>query len=492
MYEDYKIIKTGQEARQALKKGIDAVADVVKHTLGSKGRNVVIGNQHGEPTITNDGVSIAKEIILEDEIENLGAEILKDVASKTNDDAGDGTTTATVLAQAIINKGFKMLEDENKLGGISKNPMDIKREIDVARETIITELKKTAKKVKNKEELKQIATASMEDEKIGEIIADTVHKVGEYGVVTTEDGDVLGVHAEIVEGMKIKTGYELEYMANKDDKAIVNDAHILITNQSIESVAQILELTKQLAEKKVNELVIVADNFSQPVLASFVESQIKGEFRVLAISAPADRENTLTDLAIVTGGKYVDSRTGYKINDVSIEDLGRCKKVIATEDRTTFIGGVGDTKEHIKTLKNTETSSKYEKSKIEERIARLSGGVGVIKVLARTETEQGYLKDKVEDAINATKAANEEGIVKGGGLALKELSERLGDNILSDCIKAPYEQIQANAGGSLDIPDSVIDPVKVTRSALENACSLAGTVITAESAIQAKRKKKDD
>ena len=488
MYEDYKIIKTGQEARDALKKGIDAVADVVKHTLGSKGRNVVLGNKHGEPTITNDGVSIAKEIILEDEIENLGADILKDVSQKTNEDAGDGTTTATVLAQAIINKGFKMLE--SGLGNTA-NPVDIKKEIDVACKIIIDELKKNAKKVNNKEELKQIAVASVEDEKIGEIIADTVSKVGEYGVVTTEDGDIQGVHAEVVEGMKIKSGYELEYMANKDDRAEVSNAHILITNNPLESITQIMPLSKKLAEKKITQLVVVADSFSQPVLASFIESQIRGGFRIIAISAPIDRENTLTDLAVITGGKFIDSRTGHTINEAEIEDLGRCDKVIATKDRTTFIGGKGNAKEHIKTLKGSETSSKYEKSKIDARIARLTGGVGVIKVLARTETEQGYLKDKVEDAINATKAAGEEGTVKGGGLALKEISERLEGNILSDCITAPYEQIQANAGGYLEIPDNIIDPVKVTRSALENACSLAGTLITAESAVQNKRKIKE-
>jgi chaperonin GroEL len=524
-----KILYT-EDARKALKRGIDVVADAVKITIGPRGRNVVLDKGYGSPTITNDGVSIARDITLKDRFENMGAEIIKEVASKTNDGAGDGTTTATILMQAIITEGMKHTS-------MGVNAMGIKMGIESASKFAVSELSKLAKPIKTDEEIRQVATISAESEELGTIIADTIKQVGKDGVVTVEESQSTALEKEITEGIEFDKGYISAYMVTNPERmeAVMNDPAILITDKKISSIKEILPLLEQLAQSGKKELVIIAEDVDGEALATFVLNKLRGAFNVLAIKAPGygDRKKEiLQDIAVTVGAMVITEETGHKLETASIEVLGKARRVIATKDTTTVVGGKGEKSaitervDQLKAQRDT-TDSKYDKEKIDERIAKLSGGVAVIRVGAATETEMKYLKLKIEDAVNATKAAIEEGIVAGGGVALVKVSlklqewisaakdtvsteVKLGYGIVMKALEAPLKQIAINAGkddGSvivdkvkngkgnmgydarLDeiIPDmiasGIVDPVKVTRLGVENACSAAAILLTTEVAI---------
>lgn len=487
--KDYKIIKHGQKARQSLKRGIDAVANAVKITLGPRGRNVIIGSKFSNLTITNDGVSIAKQVVLEDEIENLGAEALKDVSSRTNDEAGDGTTTATVLAQAIIQEMFNRLDDPHNLVKSQSNPMAIKREIDSACDIVLHELDKRAKKIKSKSELEAIATASVEDKEMGKQIAHIIDKVGKHGVVIVEDGSEPGIKTDIIEGMEIDFGLAVKRL--DEDKVMVETPHILLINGPVDNLNQISGIINALSEGNIYKLVIIAQDFEESILSTFLINKARAAFDVTPIRLPnIAKSGIMEDLSVLLDAKIFDSKSGDNPENATLQDLGKCGKIIATDDKTKFIGGVGDTKAYIKKLQTEEVKGSFEKDKMEKRIAKLSNGVGVIKVGANSELEQSYLRDKLDDAVAATRAAVDEGVVPGGGLALKQISETLDTNILTEALLAPYKQIQENAGGQLEVSEDVLDPVKVTKSAIKNACSLAGIIITTEVAIEDKNEER--
>jgi chaperonin GroEL len=526
-----KNIIFNEEARAKLKSGVDKVADAVRITLGPRGRNVVLDKGYGAPTITNDGVSIAKEISLSDKTENMGAEIVKEVAQKTNDKAGDGTTTAVVLTQAIVKEGIKQT-------AMGVNAMGIKVGIEVAAESVVKALRAIAKPIKSKEEIIQVATISAESAELGKIIADTINKVGKDGVVTVEESQSFDVESEVVEGMQFDKGYVSPYMITNAERmeAEYRDVPILITDKKISTIAEILPVLEKLAQSGRKELVIIAEDVDGEALATFVVNKLRGAFSVLAVKAPGygdKKKDILADIAVVTGGKVVSEELGVKLDTVDVAMLGRANKVIATKDLTTIVGGKGkksDIEARVAQLRKIKenTESKYDIEKIEERLAKLSGGVAVIKVGASTETEMKYLKLKVEDAVNATKAAIEEGIVPGGGVALiKALSKlegtqvkspvasfekefQVGFKILLKALEAPLKQIAVNAGrddgsvivdkvkagkGNMGydalademIPDmiaaGIVDPVKVTRSGVENAASAAAILLTTEVAI---------
>lgn len=519
------------KARQLLKNGVDKVADAVKVTIGPRGRNVILDKGYGAPTITNDGVSIAKEITLSDRFENMGAEIVKEVASKTNDVAGDGTTTAVVLTQAIIKEGLKQAT-------MGVNAMGLRLGIEKAAEEAVKALKDMAKTIKTKEEIKQVATISAESEEIGKIIADTIDKVGKDGVVTVEESQSLGIDSEVVEGMQFDKGYVSPYMVTNPDRmeAEYGNASILITDKKISSVSDILPFLEKLAQSGKKELVIVAEDVDGEALATFVVNKLRGSFSILAVKAPGygDRKKEmLADIAVLTGGKVVSEETGVKLENAALDVLGRAAKVIADKDNTTIVGGKGKKAmidERVASLKKQldKTDSDFEKEKLRERIGKLTGGVAVIRVGAATETEMKYKKLKIEDAVNATKAAIEEGIVPGGGTVLvkaaalvsaKNLKSemdsfnsefKIGVNILLKAMEAPLRQITLNAGkedGAVVIEkirggkgnigydalkdrmvadmfsEGIIDPVKVTRSALENAASAGAILLTTEAAV---------
>ena len=518
-----------EEVKKKLKKGIDTVADAVKITLGPRGRNVVLDKGYGGPLITNDGVSIAKEITLKDKFENMGAEIIKEVANKTNELAGDGTTTATILTQALVHEGLR----QTSLG---LNSMAVRTGMEHASADVVEALRKMATQIKSNDEIKQVATISAESAEIGEKIAETIEKVGKDGVVTVEEGQSFGLETELTEGMEFDKGYVSPYMVTNSERmeAEYKNAQILITDSKVVSVQDILPLLEKIAKSGKKELVIIADDIEGEALTTFVVNKLKGGFSVLGIKAPGygDRKKeVLEDIAIMTGGQIISADTGLKLENTELEQLGKADRVVSTKDNTLIVGGGGkkaDIDNRVSALKSqlADTSSKFDKEKIEERIAKLSGGVAVIKVGAATETEMKYLKLKIEDAVNATKAAIEEGIVPGGGTALakaaavveadilnkKDLSreEMVGYNIVLKALEMPLRQIADNtgkddgavvvnrvkeAGGNAGydaakgemvedmIKAGIIDPVKVSRAGVQHAVSAAAILLTSEAAI---------
>ena len=517
-----KEIIFNEEARSKMKDGVDQLANTVKVTLGPKGRNVVLDKGFGTPTMTKDGVSVAKEIELEDKVENLGAEIVKEVAAKTADVAGDGTTTATLLAQNIITQGLK-----NVTAGV--NPLALKKGIDKSTQAVVENLKKISKNVDSQEEIEQVASISANDKEIGKIIASAMEAVGKNGVITVEEGQSFGVEKEVVEGMQFDKGYISPYMITDTEKmqAVFNEPLILLTDQKISSLQDLLPLIESMAQAGKKDLVIIADDIDGEALATLVVNKIRGTFNALGIKAPGfgDRKKAfLNDLAILTGAKVISEEVGLKLSNSTIEMLGTAHKVVATKEDTTIVDGKGDEdmlKERIKQIEKEikNVDSDFDKEKLQERLAKLTGGVAVIKVGAATEIEIKEKKDRIEDALAATKAAVEEGIVVGGGVAyLRSIKavddlglkreELLGANILKEALIAPLKQISENAGknGSVVIEEiikkednfgynaqddkyedlvkaGIIDPTKVTRSALQNASSAAGMFLTTEAVV---------
>ncbi len=519
-----------QDVRNALKRGVDIVAGAVKVTLGPKGRNVALSKSWGGPTITNDGVSIAKEIELKDKFENMGAAIVKEVATKTNDKAGDGTTTAVILTQAIIHEGLKRT-------ALGANSMMVRRGIEAAAKDAVEELKKMAKPIKGKSDIRQVATISAESAELGETIADTVEKVGKDGVVTVEESQALGIESDYVEGMEFDKGYVSAYLVTNAERmeAEAKDAPILVTDKKISTIKEILPLLEKVAQSGKKDLVIIADDVDGEALTTIILNKLRGAFNVLAVKAPGygDRKKEmLADIATTIGATVITDDLGLALEKAELSHLGRANRVVATKESTTIVGGKGAKKEidaRVAQLKKQveASDSKFDKEKLEERIAKLSGGVAVIRVGAATETEMKYLKDKIEDAVNATKAAIAEGIVPGGGAALAKVADKLskkvnnashdeysvGYRILLSALSAPLLQIVQNAGredaavilrdvvraggshgfnAAADSNDvaivdmyeaGIIDPVKVTRSGVENAASAAAVLLTTEAAV---------
>ena len=526
-----KQIIFSEEARSKMKDGVDILADSVKVTLGPKGRNVVLDKGFGAPTITKDGVSVAKEIELEDKFENIGAEIVKEVASKTADVAGDGTTTATILAQNIISEGLK-----NVTAGVS--PLILKKGIDKATNAVVKNLKEISKEVADQAEIEQVASISANDKEIGKIIASAMEAVGKNGVITVEESQSFGVEKEVVEGMQFDKGYISPYMITDSDKmkSVYTDPLILITDQKISSLQDLLPLLESLAQAGKKDLVIIAEEVEGEALATLVVNKIRGVMNTLAIKSPGfgDRKKeTLHDIAVLTGAKVISEEVGLKLNAATIDMLGSAHKVESTKENTTIVDGKGDEirlKERIsqieKAIKNAD--SDFDKEKLQERLAKLTGGVAVIKVGAATETEMKEKKDRIEDALAATRAAVEEGVVVGGGVAyvrslesIDELEledeEALGAEILKKALVTPLKQIAINAGkdGGVVVSEvlngnnnfgynaqedkfedlvvsGIIDPTKVTRSALQNATSAAGMFLTTEAVITDIPKEGDD
>lgn len=524
-----KQVLFGEDVKKKLQKGVDTVADAVKVTLGPRGRNVALDKGYGSPTITNDGVSIAKEISLKDRFENMGAEIVKEVANKTNDLAGDGTTTATVLMQALVTEGLRQTT-------MGLNSMAVRTGMEHAAIDVVAALRKMATQISSVDEIKQVATISAESVELGEKIAETIDKVGKDGVVTVEESQVFGIETEMTEGMQFDRGYVSPYMVTNPERmeSAYKNAHILITDKKISSVQEILPLLEKIAATGKKELVIIADDVEGEALATFVVNKLKGGFSVLAVKAPGygDRKKeVLADIAVTTGATVISEDIGLKLETTELAQLGQADRVVATKDDTVIVGGAGTKEsitERVKALKAQleSTTSKFDKEKIEERIAKLTGGVAVIRVGAATETEMKYLKLKIEDAVNATKAAIEEGIVPGGGTSLarasaivekalatkKDLSteELVGYNIVLRALEVPLRQIADNTG-KIDgavvvdkvrtvggnagydaakgemvadmIKAGIIDPVKVERAAVQHAVSAAAILLTTECAV---------
>lgn len=519
-----KQIKYGTDARTALESGVNQLADTVKITLGPKGRNVVIDRKYGSPLITNDGVTIAKEIELKDEFENMGAQIIKEVSTKTNDVAGDGTTTAVVLAQAIIKEGSK-----NVAAGA--NPIILKRGIDKAVDVCVEKLRKISKPITNKESIAQVASISAGDAVIGELISTAMEKVGNDGVITVEESKTMKTELNIVEGMQFDRGYCSPYMATNMEKmeAVLDNPYILITDKKISSIQELLPLLEQIV-KTGQKLLIIAEDVEGEALTTLILNKLRGSFNCVAVKAPGfgdRRKAMLEDIAILTGGKVITSELGLELKDATVDMLGRAKQVKVDKENTIIVEGAGASEEIAQRIKQikalaAETTSEYDKEKYQERLAKLAGGVAVINVGAATEIEMKEKKLRIEDALNATRAAVEEGIVAGGGVALlsavndvKELAatlegdEKTGAAMIAKALKAPIMQIAANAGlhgavildkvyGSDEanfgydaakdvygnmIKMGIIDPTKVCRSALENAASVASMVLTTESLV---------
>ncbi|NMB48143.1 chaperonin GroEL [Candidatus Kuenenbacteria bacterium] len=527
-----KQILFDEKARQSLKAGVDKLANAVKVTLGPKGRNVVLGESYGSPTITKDGVTVAKAIELEDKFEDMGAELLKEVATKTNDVAGDGTTTATLLAQSIIAEGIKNVA----AGGSAP---EIKRGIEKGVEEVVRILQeKISKPVKSNEDIAQVASISANDPEIGKIIAEVMKEVGKDGVITVEESQELGVKKEIVEGLQFDKGYVSAYMVTDPSRmeAVWQDPYILVTDRKITAINEILPTLEKVAQSGRKDLVIIADEVEGEALATFVVNKLRGILNVLAVKAPGygDRKKEmLEDIAVLTGARVISEEVGLKLESVDLSDLGEARKVVATKDNTTVVEGKGDKKEIeeriAKIKKEMELSdSSFDKEKLQERLAKLSGGVAVLKVGAATETEMKEKKHRMEDALSATKAAVEEGVVVGGGVALiramqeiKDLNfegeEQIGLNILKRALEEPAKQIAFNAGkdgavvaeeikkheGSFGynaktnkyedlVAAGIIDPTKVTRSALQNAASIASLLLTTEAVVAELPEKKDE
>ena len=519
-----KQIKYGDEARKALEKGVNTLADTVKITLGPKGRNVVLDKKFGAPLITNDGVTIAKEIELEDPFENMGAQRVKEVSTKTNAVAGDGTTTAVVLAQAIIREGLKNL-------AAGANPIILRKGIDKAVDTAVGELKKSSKIVDSKRAIAQVASISAGDETVGQLISDAMEKVGKDGVITVEEGKTMNTELSTVEGMQFDRGYASAYMVTNTDKmeAVLDSPYILITDKKISNLQEILPIIEPLAQQGAR-LLIIAEDVEGDALAALIVNKLKGVFNCVAVKAPGfgdRRKAMLEDIAILTGGTVISSDLGYEFKNVTPDMLGKAGQVKVDKDNTTIVNGAGDA-ENIKARVNAikaqiaETTSDYDREKLQERLAKLAGGVAVINVGAATEVEMKEKKLRIEDALAATRAAVEEGIVPGGGVALlstaaavRELvttlegDEKTGAQIVLKAIEEPIRQIAKNAGldGSVIvdkivsandprygfdalkncytdmIESGIIDPTKVTRSALQNAASVAATLLTTESVV---------
>ncbi len=516
-----KIIKFNEDARKSLEVGVDTLADAVKITLGPKGRNVVLDRGFGAPMITNDGVTIAKEIELKDPIENLGAQIVKEVATKSNDVAGDGTTTATVLAQALIKEGLKMVAS-------GANPVFIRRGMEAASKKVIEELTKRAKKVESNEEIAQVGAISAGDVEIGQLIAQAMEKVGESGVITVEEARSLDTTLEVVEGMQFDNGYLSPYMVSDSERMVVemDNPFILITDKKIANMKELLPVLEKTVETG-RPMLIIAEDVEGEALATLVVNKLRGTLNVAAVKAPAfgdRRKAMLQDIAILTGGEVISEEKGIKLENTDINLLGQAKKVRITKDNTVIVDGLGAKEEiqaRVGQIKNAiaETTSDYDKEKLQERLAKLSGGVAVIKVGAATETEMKERKLRIEDALNATKAAVEEGIVPGGGTILIQIvkdiedfklsgEEGLGVEIVKKALSAPLRQIVINAGIDAGVviekvrnsengigfdaakeeyvdmvKAGIIDPAKVTRSAIQNAISVSSVLLTTEVAV---------
>lgn len=486
---EHRLIKTGIECRKALKKGIDAVADIVKKTLGPQGRNVIIEMQKSVPRITNDGVSVAREVVLKDEIEDLGAQAVIDAAVKTNEQVGDGTTTSIVLSQAIVNEAIKRLDEKSSIIGSSCNLMEIKREIKKSCDEVIKKLGKVSKIIKTKDDLENVAITSIEDEKMGKIVADIVWKIGKDGYVGVEDSYLQETETNVIPGMKFFGKYAAPFMATNNRKeAVFRAVPILITNESIDDPNYLKTLSEAVMRHGRDQFVLFAPSYSIEVLSAIYNTHNKANFSILAVKTASLTNEELEDIACYTGAKFIDREKDMSVNTAIFEDLGYARKVISTQDETIVIDGRGeqeDLKERIIKIREgyKVDSDPMFKQKMERRVASLSGGIGMIKVGSKSDIEKGYIRLKVEDGVYATKAALQEGVVKGGGLALKDIADKLPkDDILKGALSVPYEQIQENAGGKLEIGD-VLDPTKVVRIALENACLLAGILITTESAI---------
>ncbi|MDD3612625.1 MAG: chaperonin GroEL [Caldicoprobacterales bacterium] len=517
-----KQIKYGEEARRLLEQGVSSLADTVKITLGPKGRNVVLDKKFGSPQIVNDGVTIAKEIELEDPFENMGAQLVKEVASKTNDVAGDGTTTATVLAQAIIREGMK-----NVAAGA--NPMILGKGIQKAVEATVGSLKKQSKPIESKESIAQIAAISAGDPEIGILISDAMEKVGNDGVITVEESRTMHTDLEVVEGMQFDRGYLSAYMVTDTEKmeAVLDDAYILITDKKITNIQEILPVLEQIVQQG-KKLLIIAEDVEGEALATLVLNKLRGTFNCVAVKAPGfgdRRKAMLEDIAILTGGTVISEELGLELKDTSLDQLGKARMITVDKENTTIVEGAGDSKDiqnRVASIRAQieETSSDYDKEKLQERLAKLSGGVAVIRVGAATETELKEKKLRIEDALNATRAGIEEGMIPGGGTALikaipavealeAEGDEKTGINIIKRALEEPLRQIVTNAGleGSVIVEKvknntdlnygfdalkgeycdmvaaGIIDPTKVTRSALQNAASIAAMVLTTESLV---------
>ncbi len=519
-----KDIIYGEEARKALQAGIDTLADTVKITLGPKGRNVVLSKKYGSPLITNDGVTIAKEIELEDAFQNMGAALVKEVATKTNDAAGDGTTTATLLAQALVREGMKNI-------AAGANPMVVKKGMQKAVDAAVGEIKKNSQSVSGSKDIERVATVSAGDESVGKLIAEAMEKVTADGVITLEEGKTAETYSEVVEGMQFDRGYISPYMVTDTDKmeAVIDDPYILITDKKISSIQDILPLLEQIVQAG-KKLVIIAEDVEGDALTNIILNKLRGVFVCVAVKAPGfgdRRKEMLKDIAILTGGEVITEELGLDIKETQINQLGRAKQVKVNKENTIIVDGCGDKdaiKDRVHEIKNAieNTTSEFDKEKLQERLAKLSGGVGVIKVGAATEVEMKEKKLRIEDALAATKAAVEEGIVAGGGTALinampavkalvdtLEGDEKTGAKIVLRALEEPVRQIALNAGleGSVIIDTinregkvgygfdaytetygdmisaGIVDPAKVTRSALQNAASVAAMVLTTESLV---------
>lgn len=516
-----KKVLYNEEARKALLKGVDQLADAVKITLGPKGRNVVLDKKYGAPNIVNDGVSIAREIELKDPFENMGAQLVKEVATKTNDVAGDGTTTATLLAQSMIHEGMR-----NVAAGA--NPMVLKKGIEKAVDVLVGEIKKKAVSVDTKAKIAQVASVSSADSTIGNLIADAMEKVGNDGVITVEDSKTMGTSLKVVEGMQFDRGYLSPYMVSDADKmeCVMNDPYILITDKKISVIQDIIQLLEKVVQAG-KELLIIAEDVEGEALATLVVNRLRGTFKCAAVKAPGfgdRRKAMLEDIAVLTGGQVISEDMGRKLDSASIEDLGTAHQVRITKDNTTIVGGAGDKAaiasrvEQIREQLKVATSQ-FDKDKLQERLAKMSGGVAVIEVGAATEVEMKDKRLRIEDALNATRAAVEEGIVAGGGTTFVDIQKELdgikaegdvktGINIVRHAVEAPIRQIASNAGmeGAIVgekvkaakvgigynaaedkyedmIAAGIVDPAKVTRSALQNAASIAALVLTTEAIV---------
>jgi chaperonin GroEL len=518
----HKELKYDVEARKALELGVDAVANAVKVTLGPRGRYVVLDKKFGAPTITNDGVTIAREIEVEDVFQNQGAQLVREVATATNDVAGDGTTTATVLAQAIVRTGLK-----NVAAGA--NPLSLKKGIEIAVDQVVEHIRSQAKEINGKDQIARVATISAGDEEIGDVIADAIEKVGKDGVVNVEEGQTFGMDLEFTEGMQFDKGYISPYMATDQERmeAVLEDPYILIANQKIGSVRDLLPVLEQVIQSG-RPLLIIAEDVEGEALATLIVNKLRGTFTGVAVKAPGfgdRRKRMLEDIAILTGGEVITEEMGLKLENTQISQLGRARRVVVAKDNTTIVDGAGETeaiKGRINQIKGEveNTDSDFDREKLQERLAKLSGGVAVVKVGAATETEMKEKKHRVEDALQATRAALEEGIVPGGGIALVEAAdainldatgiddEKTGMRIVLRSLEEPLRQISENAGfeGSVVVNEvrrsaagiglnaatgeyvdlvaaGVIDPAMVTRSALQNAASIAKNILTTEAIV---------
>jgi chaperonin GroEL len=524
-----KILEFDEDARRALERGVNKLANVVKVTLGPRGRNVVLDKKWGAPTITNDGVTVAKEVELDDPYENLGAQLAKEVATKTNDIAGDGTTTATVLAQAMVHHGLRSV-------AAGANPMDLKRGIDAAAAEVSERLLKAARDVEEQTEIAHVATISAQDEKIGELIAEAFSKVGKDGVITVEESPTMGLELEFTEGLQFDKGYISPYFITDPDRleAVLDDAYVLIHQAKISSMADFLPLLEKIAQVK-KPLLVVAEDVEGEALATLVVNKIRGLLFVVAVKAPGfgdRRKAMLADMAVLTGGTVVSEEVGIKLESVGLDTLGRARRIVVTKDDTTITDGAGDKaaiEDRIRQIRTEidNTDSDWDREKLQERLAKLSGGVAVLRVGAATEVEVKEKKHRVEDAVSATRAAIEEGIIPGGGSALVRVAGELGDlgrtgdeltgvRVVERALSEPARWIAMNAGqeGSVVVSkiatlpaghgfnaatgeygdlmaQGIIDPVKVTRSAVQNAASIAGMLVTTETLVVEKPEEKE-